>query len=369
MKRINQNEQNEELGSRALSKLQTVYCSGRFALRAALIAGLKSIAITMLVAGLVACCPSALFGDIYQAWANVVYISGNGTNELLVTGTNATGAWCPAGAIPGQYSALPPAVTYFGDRLEFVVAYVANNGTKDLLVTTTDYNGNWNPSTPAGQTSSVSPALTVFGNELVMAYVTGAAHNLAVATSTDAVHWTPHILTGQFTEVTPALTTFGNQLVLAYVSTNGKNELLVTTSTNGVNWTTNTPVAGQYSELAPALTAFNNELVMAYVASNDSRELLVTTSTNTVNWTTSTPVAGQYSPAAPALAVIPNPTSSSGPFTTFDLMMVYVSNSGSHLLLVTTSADGVHWTPTTEVGGQSSLVTPALVITESFNTQ
>jgi hypothetical protein len=67
--------------------------------------------------------------------------------------------------------------------------------------------------------------------------------------------------------------------------------------------------------------------------------------------------------------VIPNPTSSESPFTTFNLMMVYVANNGSNDLFVTTSANGTQWTTGTPITGQSSRVTPALCIVEVYNTQ
>src|ERR1700722_5337156 len=72
-------------------------------------------------------------------------------------------------------------------------------------------------------------------------------------------------------------------------------------------------------------------------------------STDGVTWTTSTAVTGQSSGQSPALAVIANPNVSTTPFTTYNLITVYVSNSGTDDLLVTTSADGVHWKTNTEI--------------------
>jgi hypothetical protein len=96
--------------------------------------------------------------------------------------------------------------------------------------------------------------------------------------------------------MSPALAVFGNELVLAYVSNSGSDDLLVTTSTNGVNSTADTKVTGQTTSLSPALTVFDGELVLAYAANNGSHDLQVTTSTNGASWTTSTQVTGQTSP-------------------------------------------------------------------------
>jgi hypothetical protein len=143
----------------------------------------------------------------------------------------------------------------------------------------------------------------------------------------------------------------------------------VTTSTNGSNWTHSPQVTGQSSALAPALTVFNNQLVLAYVANNSSHDLLVTTSTNGISWTSSAQLSGQSSALAPAMAAIPNPTYSQTPFTSFNLMIVYVANNGSNDLLVTTSADGLNWTKSKKVTGQSSRQTSALGVTEGWNTE
>jgi hypothetical protein len=114
---------------------------------------------------------------------------------------------------------------------------------------------------------------------------------------------------------------------------------------------------------------YGHNLVLAYVANNGSNDLLVTFSANGVSWTKSTPVTGQQSPVTPAIAVMPNPVDSPTPFTTFNLIMVYVANNGSNDLLVTTSVNGVNWTTSTQIAGQSSRVAPALRISESYNTQ
>jgi BNR repeat-like domain len=295
-----------------------------------------------------------------NAW--VAYIAANGSNDLIVTG-GSPGSWGAGYPITGQSSPLTPALTVFGGKL--VLAYVANNGSDDLLVSVNEATS----TRVTGQFSGHAPALTVFNNKLVLAYVANnGSDDLLVTTSTNGVNWTPSTpVTGQSSGRAPALTVFDNKLVLAYVANNGSDDLLVTTSTNGVNWTPSTPVTGQSSAQPPSLTVFDNKLVLAYVANNGSDDLLVTTSTNSVNWTPSTPVTGQTSGLSPALSVIANPNVSYTQFTTFNLIMVYVADNGSDDLIVTTSADGIHWTTGTRVTGQSSRATPAIVVTEQFN--
>jgi hypothetical protein len=210
------------------------------------------------------------------------------------------------------------------------------------------------PSAMFGQYSTYASVFYVAAN---------GSDDLLVTTSTNGVSWTTSApLTGQFSAWPPALASFYGEFVLAYVANNGTHDLLVSTSNLVIPVT-----GGRSSSMSPALTVLGNELVLAYVANDGTHDLLVTTSTNGASWTTSTPVTGQTSPVTPALSVIPNPTSSEEPFTTLNLMMVYISDSGTNHLLVTTSVDGVHWTPNTPIGGQSSRVTPALYVTEVYN--
>jgi hypothetical protein len=316
----------------------------------------------------VACFPPAMLAqEGYSATATVVYVAANGSNDLIST-SGSPGGWTTGTPVTGQQSPIAPAMTRFGQY--FVLAYVANNGSDDLLATFSTDAVNWTTGVRVtGQFSALSPALTVFNNKLVLAYVANnGSHDLLVTTSTNGVTWTPSTpVTGQSSAHAPALAVLGDELVLAYVANNGSNDLLVTTSTDGVNWSTSAAVTGQSSGLAPALTVYGHYLVLAYVANNGSHDLLVTFSTNGVNWTTSTPVTGQQSPATPAIAVMPNPIDSPTPFTTFNLIMVYVANNGSNDLLVTTSVNGINWTTSTQITGQSSRVAPALRISESYN--
>ena len=104
------------------------------------------------------------------------------------------------------------------------------------------------------------------------------------------------------------------------MANDGSNALLVS-----VNEAASNRVTGQFSALSPALTVFNHKLVMAYVANNSTGDLSVTTSTNGVNWTPSTAVTGQSSGRAPALTVFNN-----------KLVLAYVANNDSDDLLVTT---------------------------------
>jgi hypothetical protein len=95
---------------------------------------------------------------------------------------------------------------------------------------------------------------------------------------------------------------------------------------------------------------FENQLWIAFVANNASNQLLVSHSADGVTWSPSTQVQNQKSHAKPALAVFDS-----------KLWIAFVANNASNQLLVSHSAHGHNWSPSTEVQNQSSKAAPALL--------
>jgi hypothetical protein len=206
-----------------------------------------------------------------------------------------------------------------------------------------------------------------FAIAYLMAYVANNGSNdLFVAAASpnsngSNIVWNPgSAIPGQSSKTAPALANFNNKFVLAYVANNSSNDLLVTTSTNiqgaKVTWgpgNLTSKTAPQSSRTAPALCVFNSELYLAYVANNGTNDLLITKSSDGVTWSSSQQVPGQSSKFAPALAVLPTSPNL--------LVLAYVANNNSNDLLVT-AFNGASWTPSQTVGGQSSKAAPALCI-------
>ncbi len=94
-------------------------------------------------------------------------------------------------------------------------------------------------------------------------------------------------------------------------------------------------------------------MYLAFVANNDTNKLLASHSGNGKNWQASTQVGNESSKRAPAISFV-----SSGPqgFT-----LGFVANDASNHLLVSHSAGGKNWSPSTQVQNQSSKATPALL--------
>ncbi|MFZ0668138.1 MAG: sialidase family protein [Acidimicrobiales bacterium] len=200
------------------------------------------------------------------------------------------------------------------------------------------------------QKSGIAPSLTTFGtdpHQVVMAYIANnATDDIMITTTRNGVQWSTPINTGQSSSESPAIEFWGDEseLLMAYVANNGSRDLFVTTSTiDGVTWSPS-EYTGQQSSTAPA----NWPGVIVFVANNGSNNLLAITSSNGTTWSASADV-GQQAKAAPAVTVNFN-----GQY-----VVVYVANNSSDDLIETTSYNGATWTGGSLVGQQSP-VAPAI---------
>ena len=143
-------------------------------------------------------------------------------------------------------------------------------------------------------------------------------------------------------------------MYLAFVANNDTNRLLVSNSGDGKKWLPSTQVGNESSKRAPAISFVSSGpqgFTLGFVANDASNQLLVSHSADGQSWSPSTQVQNQSSKAAPALAVFEN-----------KLWMAFVANDASNQLLVSQSADGVSWKPSTQVQHQSSKAAPALAV-------
>lgn len=278
----------------------------------------------------------------------MAYVATNKSNDLFVTTTDTLGTWSQSSPVTGQQSKIAPALTEFNGQL--VLAYIANNSSADLLIAKSKDSVNWSPSSQIpGQSSALAPAITVFKSELLVAYVArNSSHDLLLATTSNSgANWNnsqtviePNGVL-QSSPFTPAITVMGGELYIAYVANDGSNDLIVTKSSNLSSWTT-TRVTGQTSPGTPALTSFGTTLVMVYRADNGSLDLTATVSINGgATWSTGKAINGpQTSPMPPSLATFTN-----------TVVLAYVSNDTSQRLIVSSSSDGINWQPGTNVTG------------------
>jgi len=297
----------------------------------------------------------------------LAYISANG--DILVTKgteqTNGSVTWT-APSNTGQKSKTTPAIAAIFYPTYIVMVYVADNSSDDLLWTSSTNGTTWTPDKRIGvESSPMAPSLIQCspcgsgesgGSFELAAIANNSSRHILVSSGAmnsqqTNITWSSSIeVGGQSSNEPPALSSFNNEstFVLAYVANNSSNDLLVTTSTNGTDWTPSARVGTQSSKTAPSMSEWHgnddgsaDQDILAYVANNSGDDLLVTTSTNNAE-TWSSPVnTGQQSPLAPALPYFGIEPS---------VAMTYVAdNSNDHLLLTTSPNGGATWNPDTKV--------------------
>ena len=146
-------------------------------------------------------------------------------------------------------------------------------------------------------------------------------------------------------------------MYLAFVANNDTNRLLVSRSSNGKDWQPSTQVGNESSKRAPAISFVSSGpqgFTLGFVANDATNQLLISRSADGQSWGPSTQVQNQSSKAAPALAVFEN-----------KLWIAFVANDASNRLLISNSADGQSWSPSTQVQNQSSKAAPALAVFEN----
>jgi hypothetical protein len=181
---------------------------------------------------------------------------------------------------------------------------------------------------------ATSPALAELGDQLVMAWVGDATGNLRTAMSTDGFTWSDDHLVHQASNCGPALALFHDQLIMAFVVDLPSGNLLVSTSSDGITWSDN-HLVHQASGFGPALAVFHDQLVMAFVVDLPSGNLLVSTSSDGITWSDNH-LVHQASNAAPALGVIGD-----------TLIMAFLADDAAAPVLACSSKDGVNWSGNT----------------------
>lgn len=143
-----------------------------------------------------------------------------------------------------------------------------------------------------------------------------------------------------------------NPLIAAFVSDDDDNEILISASNDGVNWSGNRKI-GQAAKGSPSLAFFNGKYWLAFRANNKTGALLVCSSTDGVSWSDNKEI-GESTRTSPSLTVFKN-----------QLWMAFGANDGSKRILLCSSSDGEKWSGNTVVNHESKLA-PSLV---AFNKQ
>jgi hypothetical protein len=187
--------------------------------------------------------------------------------------------------------------------------------------------------------------VAAFNNRLYIAFqANDPSDALFVTSSADGLNFTtparvdPGIRMGG----SPAMTVFNNRLYIAFQDNDSPSSLLyhalvVTSSPDGINFTT-PAIANPGIQLgsAPAMTALGNRLYISFQANDPGHALFVTSSTDGLNFTT--PATGYGpNPATGSPGILIGSAPASGEFDQ-KLFIAFQANDPSHVLYVAASS-------------------------------
>jgi hypothetical protein len=198
-------------------------------------------------------------------------------------------------------------------------------------------------------------AVTVFNNRLYVAFrANDASNDLLITSSSDGVNFTaattyPNIQMGS----APALAVFNSKLYVAFRSNDSRNILFISSSSDGVTFPAATPYANIAMGGAPSLAVFNSQLVVGFRANDPSNTLFMTASSDGVSFPAGTPSSAVTMGSDPSLAVLGT-----------QLYVAFRANDSSNQLFVTSSSTGTSFPGATGYPGMVMGDGPALT---SFN--
>ena len=245
----------------------------------------------------------------------------------------------PATECKEIYLESPPSLAEFQRTL--YCAYRSHDDYGYLCVTSSMDGSTWY--TPPSKCKDIemgsAPSLAAFGDKLYCAFKKKTDDCfLCVTFSPNGSDWyAPAIeCKGIKIQGTPSLAVFNNKLYCAFKSNDLRNALYITYSEDGKHWMEPaTELSGIQMgfETSPSLAVFNNRLYCA-IRSNDPRnELYVSSSSDGSTWTTpAIEVVGVFMGSSPSLAA-----SNQG------LYCAFLANDPRNILYITTSEDGKHW--------------------------
>ena len=142
------------------------------------------------------------------------------------------------------------------------------------------------------------------------------SNNLFTSHSTIGQEWSNHSLVQnpnqrQSSKAAPALAVFQDKLWIAFVANSNTNQLLISNSRDGQEWSDNSlvqnPNQSQSSKATPALAVFQDKLWIAFVANSNTNQLLISICRDRQEWSDNSlvqnPNQSQSSKATPALAL------------------------------------------------------------------
>ena len=261
---------------------------------------------------------------------------------------------------PPLSSKFTPALAPFAlseQENQLSLVYVLNDGSNQIYAAATDDIDDWTAPVSVRQTSSAALCLAPFNGGLCLAFISNDInHKILTCLSTDGQTWTDNAKSGQTSPARPALAEFNGKLWLAFIANDSHHKLLICSSEDGKHWSDDKKVIGpttktdpETTSTGPALAAFNGSLWVAFIANNSSNQVLVCSSADGENWSSNSLVSNAASAYAPAL-------------TAFDGKLRLAFVQGDATVQVSSSPDGLAWSTTPLFAGVTSQAAPALAV-------
>ena len=253
---------------------------------------------------------AAFHGSLYAGFGGV------GVSGALQVTSSPTGSNFPtATGYNNLLMSSAPAMAQFNNRL--FVAFRGVNVNGALQVTSSPTGTNFPTATGYNNIDlGGAPAMALFNNQLYIAFqADDASHSLFVTRSSDGVTWpAAYPISGVKIGSDPAMAVFNGLLYVAFRANDSSNNVFISSSTDGVNFSS-AVLAGQTmawgSSPALAVVAQNdaNYLYYVYEANDNTHEMLVSTSTDGINWQSPAFYPGTIvGPTGPAAAGFGNTT-------------------------------------------------------------
>lgn len=194
----------------------------------------------------------------YPQWDGVIAFAKIGSNPYRTVQTSPSGV----------------ALTTFRGQLFF--AWRGSNNNSLNIGQTADGGHTIHKVTLSFKTGA-APALTVFKNNLVVAWAELGTGEVNMMLSTDGLNWSTHVETGMcaIAGTGPALATFGGSVWLGYNASHCFDPLppeLFAEVYDGGTWENDIPMGGETSDFAPSFGIVNGKL--AYVWSGKGNHLI-----------------------------------------------------------------------------------------------
>jgi hypothetical protein len=175
-----------------------------------------------------------------------VYQSDDGKSWL---GPNKIGQQTRAApcVVQAPYAGGPPGYPNYG----YIMAFVSNDSANNLLVCTSQDGWSWSQSPSVGQQSAMAPSITFTPPDYPypfqptqnsMAWIafvaTDGTNEILLSSSSDGYNWGSLLRTGHHTRAAPALSFVNGQLFLMFLGNDpSKPSIFACTSSDGVSWT------------------------------------------------------------------------------------------------------------------------------------